>query len=198
MSVFFPVAQHGTPSVEVVSRVDVSADGMESAWSIMQRLAIAASMAGNVPFTLSVNESTKVLTLAATGVFDLVISTGSAYTGFVTASGSASYNSSAITDAVVVDGCAVSGPGYSFGTGQPSANGAAAGGGLFRASGVTIECQASYAAAYAAAKTLRHGVWDVVDSGRWLTRVRSTGVTLTPQGRKQGIVTLTISGQVVA
>lgn len=195
MSVFFPVVQTGKGGVTVDGLVSFRPDTTESAWSLMQRLAIGATLAGNGTFTLTVNESTKVLTLAAGAAFDITI--GPAFTGFTTSTGAATYSSSAITDAVVVDGCAVSGPGYSFGTGQPGADGAAAGGGLMRSGAVTVECQATYAAAYAAAKTLRHGVWDVVDNGRWLVRIRPTGVTLTPQGRKQGIVTLTVTGQVV-
>lgn len=196
MSVFFPVVQAGKASVAVDGLVSFRPDTTESAWSMMQRLAIGATLAGNGTFNLTVNESTKVLTLAAGATFDITI--GAAYTGFTTATGATSYASSAITDAVVVDGCAVSGPGYSFGTGHPGADGAAAGGGLMRTGAVTVDCQATYAAAYAAAKTLRHGVWDVVDNGRWLVRIRPTGITLSPQARKQGIVTLSVSGQVVA
>lgn len=197
MSVFFPVVQASASSaVEVDGLVSCLTDTTDSAWSIMQRLAIAATLAGNGAFALTVNESTKVLTLAAGATFDITIT--ATFSGFVTDTGAASYDSNAITDAVIVDGCAVSGPGYSFGTGQPGADGAAAGGGLMRAGGVTVECQASFATAYAAAKTLRHGVWDVVDNGRWLTRIRPTGITMSPQGRKQGIVTLSVSGQVVA
>lgn len=196
MSVFFPVTQAGKAGVTVDGLVTFRPDTTESAWSLMQRLAIGATQAGSGTFTLTVNESTKVLTLAAGATFDITI--GAAFTGFTTATGASSYASSAITDAVVVDGCAVSGPGYSFGTGQPGADGAAAGGGLVRSGGVTVECQATFATAYAAAKTLRHGVWDVVDNGRWLVRIRPTGITMAPQGRKQGIVTLTVSGQVVA
>lgn len=196
MSVFFPVVQTGKAGVQVNSLVSFRPDTTESAWSMMQRLAIGATLAGSDTFTLTVNESTKVLTFASANTFNITI--GGTYTGFVTSSGSNSYTSSAITDAVVVDGCALSGPGYMFSAGQPGADGAAAGGGLFRSGAVTVDCRATYAAAYAAAKLLRSGVWDVVDEGRWLVRIRSTGVQLIPQGLKQGFVTLQVNGQVVA
>jgi hypothetical protein len=54
-----------------------------------------------------------------------------------------------------------------------------------------------YADAFQVLKTLRIGVWDVVNEGIWLGRIRVTGSSLEPQGRLPGIVEARINGVAV-
>lgn len=198
MALFFPVVQAGSDAVSITSQATARPDTTESAWSIMQRLAIAATMIDAETYTLTVNEATKVLTLAGTAAFALTVGTSAAYTGFTTGASATSHTSSAITDAVAVSGLSVPSLPFSFGAGRPASDASSVAGGLFRRGALSVSCEVSFASAFAAAKTLRSGTWDVVQEGLWLARLRVTSASIVPQGRAQGIVTMEIGGQVVA
>lgn len=202
MAIFFPVVQAGPDAVSITSQATARPDTTESAWSIMQRLAIAATMIDNQTYTLTVNEATKVLTLAGTAAFALTIGTSAAYTGFSTAGAATSHTSSAISGARALDlgqgGLVVPTMPLSFGAGKPASDASSVAGGLYRRGSLTVSCQISYVNAFDIAKTLRSGTWDVVSEGLWLARLRVTSARIVPQGRGQGKVQMDIGGQVVA
>jgi len=197
MAVFFPVLQAGLGSVAYTGEATVYPDTTESAWSIMERLAQTASITSDAPVTLTVAESTKVLSLASTASFSIVIGSSAFYTGF--SSGAANpHLSAAISSAHVVTGLTVPSRPFSFEGSKASSTGAATGGGLFRRGAVMVSCSDTYAVLFALAKALRGGTWDVVQDARWQCRLRVTGCRLVPQARGQANVTLEVSGQVVA
>lgn len=201
MAIFFPVVQAGPDAVSITSQATARPDTTESAWSIMQRLAIAATMIDAETYTLTVNESTKVLTLAGSAAFALTVGTSAAYTGFATGGAATSHTSSAITEAVALDlglgGLVVPNLPLSFGAGRPAADASSVAGGLFRRGAVTVSCQISYVNAFDIAKTLRSGTWDIVSEGLWLARLRVTSARIVPQGRGQGKVQMDVGGQAV-
>jgi hypothetical protein len=196
MPVFFPVS--------VVSSVIVSAgtgrarsDLYESAWSMMYRTAQNATQNSLGAYQLTVNESTSVLTLAGPATFTLSFSPAAAFTGFVNGAGVSSYTSTAIGGTVVVDGVDVSGQPYSQTAGAPAADASAVTSGRLVTGSVTVRCAVAYAGAFAAARMLRNGVWDVVRNNETMARVRVTSCAIVPLGRLPGIVELEIIGQVV-
>jgi hypothetical protein len=198
MPVFFPVAVvASSATVTVGTAATALADGYESAWSMMYRAAQQATQNSLGAYRLTVNESTSVLTLAGPGTFNLTISTGAAFTGFTTDTGAASYTSTAVGGTVVVDGIDVSGQPYSMTAGAPTADASAVTSGRLVTGSVTVRCAVAYAGAFAAARTLRNGVWDVVRNNETMARVRVTSCAIVPLGRLPGIVELEIIGQVV-
>ena len=196
MPVFFPVAPVPGSLVAAGDGVGRS-DLYESAWSLMYRTAQNATQNSLGAYRLTVNESTSVLTLAGPGTFDITVSPGGVFTGFVTDTGAASYTSTAIGGTVVVDGVDVSGQPYSMTVGAPTADASAVTSGRLVTGSVTVRCAVAYAGAFAAARTLRNGVWDVVRGNETMARVRVTSCAIVPLGRLPGIVELEIIGQVV-
>jgi len=198
MPVFFPVAVVASSSNVTVGTAAVArADGYESAWSMMYRAAQQATQNSLGAFRLTVNETTSVLTLAGSAAFDLTIPAGAAFTGFTSGAAATSYTSTAISGTVVVDGVDVSGQPYSMTAGAPTADASAVTSGRLVTGSVAVRCAVAYAGAFAAARTLRSGVWDVVRGNETMARVRVTSCAIVPLGRLPGIVELEIIGQVV-
>lgn len=197
MAVFFPVTHAGPGTVVVNGKATIHPDGTESAWSIMARLQRAANITGTDPFTLEVNETSKVLTLASASTFALTI-TALTYTGFVTAGLATSHASAARTTAQVVSGLTVPSRPFSFAGGLATSTSDGIGGGLFERGTMTILCSDTYVVLSQLARNLRGGTWDVVQDGQWQARIRVTGCLLRPQGRGQTNVTLEVTGKVVA
>ena len=197
MPVFFPVAVVASSSVTVGTAAIARTDGYESAWSMMYRAAQQATQNSLGAFRLTVNETTSVLTLAGSAAFDLTIPSGAAFTGFTSGAAATSYTSTAIGGTVVVDGVDVSGQPYSMTAGAPTADASAVTSGRLVTGSVAVRCAVAYAGAFAAARTLRSGVWDVVRGNETMARVRVTSCAIVPLGRLPGIVELEIIGQVV-
>ena len=196
MPVFFPVGL--VPSVIAIAGTGRGrSDLYESAWSLMYRVAQNATQNSLGAYRLTVNESTSVLTLAGPATFTLTFTPAAPFTGFVNGSGASSYTSTAIGGTVVVDGIDVSGQPYSMTAGAPTADASAVTSGRLVTGSVTVRCAVAYAGAFAAARTLRNGVWDVVRGNETMARVRVTSCAIVPLGRLPGIVELEIIGQVV-
>jgi hypothetical protein len=198
MPVFFPVSIVSSAATVTVGSAAIGrADTYESAWSMVYRAAQHAAQNSLGAYRLTVNESTSVMTLTGPATFNLTISTTAAFTGFTTGTGAASYTSSAISGTVVVDGVDVSGQPYSMTPGAPTADATAMTSGRLATGSVTVRCSIAYAGAFAAARELRGGIWDVVRGNETMARMRVTSCAIVPLGRLPGIVVLEVTGQVV-
>ena len=174
------------------------ADERDSAWSLTARVAQSLSQQSSA-FALAFDEATKQLTLSGPSVFNMLLSLGAdTLTGFAaTSTGAASYTGSALSSVITVDGLRMAPPGWSTTTGKPSADGSAVSTPRWTTGAVSLAMSVTYADAFQALKTLRAGVWDVVNEGIWLGRMRVTGSSLEPQGRLPGIVEARINGVAV-
>jgi len=171
------------------------ADERESAWSLTARVTQALSQA-NASFGLAFNEATKQLTMSGPSIFNMLLTLGAdTLTGLpATCSGASSYTGSALSSVVTVDGLRMAPPGWSTTAGKPSADGSMVSTPRWTAGSVSLAMSVIYADAFQVLKTLRIGVWDVVNEGIWLGRIRVTGSSLEPQGRLPGIVEARING----
>ena len=88
-------------------------------------------------------------------------------------------------------------PGWSTMGGKPVAAGPAVSAPRWQTGAVSVAMAVNYADAFTTLKTIRNGVWDVVNEGIWLGRIRVTGASLEPQGRLPGIVEARINGVAV-
>jgi hypothetical protein len=88
-------------------------------------------------------------------------------------------------------------PGWSTGGGKPVSDGSGVSSPRWQTGSVSLALAVHYADAFTTLKTIRAGVWDVVNEGIWLGRIRVTGANLEPQGRLPGIVEARINGVAV-
>lgn len=174
------------------------ADERESAWSLTSRVTQGLSQS-NAAFALAFDEATKQLTMSGPSVFAMLLTLGAdTLTGLpATCSGASSYTGSALSSVVTVDGLRMSPPGWSTTAGKPASDGSAVSAPRWTAGAVSLAMSVTYADAFQVLKTLRTGVWDVVNEGIWLGRIRVTSSSLEPQGRLPGIVEARINGVAV-
>lgn len=195
MAALFPVSQI-EGRVELFSFVDT--DERESAWSLMARVTQSVQQR-DASFELSFDESTKRLIISAGSVFAMYpTSNAGALTGFPTInSGASSYTGAALASVLVVEGLRMAPPGWSTMGGKPVADGSGVNAPRWQTGTVSLAMAVNYADAFTTLKTIRNGVWDVVNEGIWLGRIRVTGASLEPQGRLPGIVEARINGVAV-
>lgn len=195
MASLFPVVETFC-SVELYTFTD--SDERESAWSLMARVA-QASQQRDPSFALAFNESAKVLTISAGSTFAMYPNAAAGtLTGFPTVNtGASSYTGSALSSVIVVDGLRMAPPGWSTTGGKTVADGSGVSSPRWQTGTVSLAMAVNYADAFTALKTIRNGVWDVVNEGVWLGRIRVTGASLEPQGRLPGIVEARINGVAV-
>jgi len=198
MSTFFPTFNSVQGSVAITGDAIVYADGLESAWSIIQRLTQSAKVTGDHPYRVEFDETSKILTIfGSVGQPIPLVITDMPLTGFTTATTNSQIDSSVLTTCHVVQGLTVPQRALSLNDGTPSANGQYVGGGMHRAGSITILVSDTYANIFPLAKTLRNGIWDVVQHGVWEARIRVTGTNFIKQGKRQSNVTLEINAQIV-
>ena len=171
MAALFPVQEtRATFEVFALSSFGgvTRADERESAWSLTSRVTQGLSQS-NAAFAVTFDEATKQLTMSGPSVFAMLLTLGAdTLTGIpATCSGASSYTGSALST-----------PRWTAGA-------------------VSLAMSVTYADAFQVLKTLRTGVWDVVNEGIWLGRIRVTGSSLEPQGRLPGIVEARINGVAV-
>lgn len=190
------------PVIETRGRVELytftDSDERESAWSLMARVAQAAQQR-DPSFALAFNESTKRLTLSAGSVFAMYQTLGAdTLTGFSSANtGASSYTGAVLSSVLTVEGLRMAPPGWSTSGGKTVADGSGVSAPRWQTGAVSVAMAVDYASAFATLKTIRAGVWDVVNEGIWLGRIRVTGASLEPQGRLPGIVEARINGVAV-
>ena len=201
MAALFPV-QETRAFVEVFALSGFGtaplSDERESAWSLMARVAQSMSQVDDA-FALTFDEAAKQLTFSGPSSFAMLMQLGAdTLTGFAAVnSGASSYTGAALSSVVTVDGLRMAPPGWSTTGGKPSADGSMSSTPKWTTGAVSVAMAVTYADAFATMKTLRSGVWDVVNEGIWLGRMRVTGSSLEPQGRLPGIVEARINGVAV-
>ena len=189
------------PVIETLARVQLytftDADERESGWSLMARVA-QASQQRDSTFRLTFDEATKRLTVSAGSTFPMYLTGAESLTGFATVNtGASTYTGAALSTVLTVDGVRMAPPGWSTGGGKAVSDGSGVSSPRWQTGSVSIALSVNYADAFTTLKTIRAGVWDVVNEGIWLGRIRVTGASLEPQGRLPGIVEARINGVAV-
>lgn len=195
MAALFPVSQI-EGRVELFNFVDT--DERESAWSLMARVTQSVQQR-DASFSLSFDEGTKQLTISGGSVFAMYPTTAAGVlTGFPNINtGASSYTGAALSSVLVVDGLRMAPPGWSTMGGKTVADGSGVNAPRWQTGTVSLAMAVDYADAFTTLKAIRNGVWDVVNEGIWLGRIRVTGASLEPQGRLPGIVEARINGVAV-
>lgn len=202
MTALFPVIETagfvnttlGAPATQATT----FADERESAWSLMARVAQTLSQV-DPSINLRFQAGQKHLRISGDNVFSMFMYEGAdALTGFDASNiNASSYTGDTLSNVIVADGLRMAPPGWSTTGGKTSADGTAVNRPRWTTGSITVTLEFDYAAAFNALKTLRKGVWDVVNEGIWLGRIRVSGASLEPQGRLPGIVEARITGAAV-
>ena len=196
------------PVIETRARINTSlspatsawtlADERESAWSLMARAAQTLSQV-DPSINLRFQAGQKHLRISGDDFFSMFMYDGAdTLTGFDSVNINArSYTGDTLSDVIVVDGLRMTPPGWSTTGGKTSANGTAVNRPRWVTGSVSVAIELDYAAAFNVVKTLRKGVWDVVNEDIWLGRIRVTGAVTEPQGRKADLIEVRITGAAV-